>query len=115
MANTIKRNKKILEYLTIQLGRLDITVIDFIDTYVVVNVSSSDLLQIKDNIYPVTPDLFNNDNILIEILKIIGVMEVSENKKEFENLIKKRKKKKELTDFDKILKGIMSVPNKDKK
>lgn len=40
-------------------------------------------------------------------------MEVLKDNKDFEKLIEKRQKKiekRELTDFDKVLKGIMSVP-----
>jgi hypothetical protein len=58
--------------------------------------------------------ILDNDNVLIEVLKNLGVMEVSANKEEFMALVAKKKgknkDKKEPTDFDKVLKGIMSVP-----
>ncbi|WP_118972471.1 hypothetical protein [Taibaiella koreensis] len=59
------------------------------------------------------PDGLQIEPILKQTLKILALMEVSDNWQEFENLANKKKKPdkpKELTDFDKILKGIFQVP-----
>ncbi|WP_118951845.1 hypothetical protein [Taibaiella helva] len=57
------------------------------------------------------PDGLALEPILKQTLKILALMEVSDNWQEFEKLADKKKKPdKELTDFDKILKGILNVP-----
>lgn len=55
---------------------------------------------------------------LHQALKILSLMEASDTWKDFEKLVtkqKKNKKKNEITDFDKLLKGLMKVPKPDKK
>lgn len=61
------------------------------------------------------PDGLQLEPILKQTLKILGIMEIAEDWEEFEKLAgKKKKPKKELTDFDKILKGIFQVPKPQK-
>jgi hypothetical protein len=119
--NTVKRNKKILDYLKSQVKRLkiDVPVKDIIEQYIVPEIEVKAALSLSNLEEPINPDILNNDAVLIETLKLIGLMETAEDKKELDKLNDKRKKikdnKKELTDFDKILTGIMQVPLKDKK
>jgi hypothetical protein len=57
------------------------------------------------------------EEIYLESLKIIEIMKNSKDWTEFEELEKKPppdKPKKELTDFDKILQGMLKVPKPDK-
>lgn len=62
------------------------------------------------------PQFLKTQEVYNLTLKLTGLMEASDNKEEFQNLLKKKKKPKEKpTDFDKILKGILSVPKPDKK
>lgn len=66
-------------------------------------------------------DALEVEAVLYQAIKILAIMEVSDNKEEFEKLMAKKKKKpitkEEITDFDKILKGLLNVPppKKDKK
>jgi len=57
----------------------------------------------------------DNEGVLMETIKFIGLLEVSTNADELRALINRRreiKHGKPLNDFDKILKAIMKVPNK---
>lgn len=114
--NNVKRNKKILEYLNKQLKRLkmDTNVLAFYEAYIVPNVPATEVIN-----FTIDHNLLDTDGLLIETLKTIGIMEISKDEKDFQKNIEKRDKikgkKQELTDFDKILKGIMKVPNKEKK
>lgn len=65
------------------------------------------------------PDALDNEAIYLQTVKTLALMEASENMGEFEKLADKqnereKKPEKELTDFDKILKGMMSVPKPNK-
>lgn len=62
----------------------------------------------------------NNAAAQQQIISVMALMDASDNWEEFEELAEKRSSKKEqpaseepLTDFDKILVGIMSVPKSD--
>lgn len=101
------------------IGRL--TKIDhqlFIEKYVYEELEPSDYLKIAGNTIPrFTDKLLIQEPVLIQTVIILTLMEAADNKKEFEQLHKKRKKriadptekKKDLEGFDKILKGIMQV------
>ncbi len=116
----IKRNKAIAKYLQQQLQRLgcDSSLLLFFETYVAPALSTQDSIEIMPKLVEdIKEDIFNNDAVLIETLKLIGIMEAAKDKKEFEALQNKRtqntkSEKRELTDFDKILKAMMKVPNK---
>lgn len=60
------------------------------------------------------PDGLQLEPILKQTLKILALMEVSDSWGEFESLANKKKKPKELTDFDKIVKAIFQVPKPPK-
>jgi hypothetical protein len=96
---------------------------DIFNTYIYTRVSDEEMNKaLKKNpgylkiLNTELPEGLQFEPILNQTLKIIGVMEVSEAWEDFEKLQGKRKKKpkKELTDFDKILKGITKVPKQDK-
>lgn len=118
--NTIKRNKKIFEYIIVNLNRLDntITINDFFKSFVIENLDVKNTLLVA-SVENIEPSILDDDNILFETLKAIGIMEVSNTIKELQKLNEKKKKLKsksnKLTDFDKILKGIMRIPNKESK
>lgn len=125
MPDTIKRNKFVAEYLKKQLIRLgmDTSLTLFYEYYLYdigVKASMTTVNMMLKN-PELTPDIFNEDEILIETLKCIGIMEVSKNQEEFKKLLEKKEKiksskKKEKTDFDKILGAMMKVPKpKDEK
>lgn len=122
--HNIKRNKKIIEYLQKQFKRLkletNLTV--FFGEYILLSITATDALEIADKVTrQIEHDILDNDGVLIETLKIIGIMEVSKNKKEFEALYDRKSKiddknqKQDLNDFDKILKGMLAVPVPDEK
>lgn len=118
--NTIKRNKKVFEYIISNLNRLDsaITIQEFFQEFILENLDVKNTLLVA-NVENIEPSILDDDNILFETLKTIGIMEVSNSIKELQKLNEKKKKLKsksnKLTDFDKILKGIMRVPNKESK
>lgn len=122
--HNIKRNKKVLEYLDKQIKRLrwDISIAVVFNEYIFEGLSvtdSKELFQKIDAIeLEITHELLDNDALFIEAVKFIGLLEVCINVDEVEILFKRRKAIKygdDLTDFDKILKAIMTVPNiKDK-
>lgn len=63
------------------------------------------------------PEGLNLEPILKQTLKVLALMEATDNWQEFESLANKKKKPdkpKELTDFDKILKGLFQVPKPTK-
>lgn len=70
------------------------------------------MLQRKKD--PNREKIFENIRALKEAIKILALMEASDNLEEFKNLSGKHKRPKEkpyeLTDFDKLLKAIASVP-----
>lgn len=122
--HNIKRNKKIIEYLQKQFKRLkletNLTV--FFGEYILLSITATDALEIAEKVTrQIEPDILDNDGVLIETLKIIGIMEVSKNKKEFEALydrkgkIDEKNQKQDLNDFDKILKGMLAVPVPEEK
>ncbi len=118
----VKLNKKIADYLLKQLKRLkmipDLSV--FFEEFIIVDLSVADSLELAPKIVkPIEADIFDNDSVLIETLKVIGLMEACKDQVELNKLLSKRDKikgkdKKETTDFDKILKGIMKVPGEEK-
>lgn len=62
--------------------------------------------------------ILDNINAIREAIKILALMEASDNIEEFKKLAdksKKKHKKKPPTDFDKILGAMMKVPKKEKK
>ena len=121
--HTIKRNRKVLDYLDKQIKRLrwDISLTKVFNEYIFEGLSivdSKELFEKIDDIeLEITNDLLDNDALFIETVKFIGLMEVCVNEDELLMLIKRRKEIKygsDLTDFDKIIKAIMTVPNKEK-
>jgi len=118
--HNIKRNKKVLEYLDKQIKRLhwDISVARVFNEFIFEHLSVADSKELFDKIeLEITNELLDNDALFIETVKFIGLLEVCVNEDELLMLIKRRKEIKygnELTDFDKILKAIMTVPNKEK-
>lgn len=125
--NNIKRNKKIIQYLKKELNRIGYTqnLEQLYEEYIVPALNTVDTNFYLNSFSEEEPpqEILDNDQILIETLKIIGIMEVSEDEKDFkENIDKKQKirnknSKQKITDFDKVLKGIMQVPKpkEDKK
>ena len=113
--HTIKRNRKVLDYLDKQIKRLrwDISLTKVFNEYIFEGLSivdSKELFEKIDDIeLEITNDLLDNDALFIETVKFIGLMEVCVNEDEL--LIKYGS---DLTDFDKIIKAIMTVPNKEK-
>lgn len=115
----IKRNRKILDYFKDEKDRLGVGIQlkELFEQEVLSKLLASELVDIMSLLQDtegVPADVLNNDTALIETLKLIGLMEASKDEKELQKLLEKKKKnkgsKKELTDFDKILKGILSVP-----
>lgn len=114
MADTIKRNRKIFDYLKKEIERLDLslTIEQVFEKIIFTSLSASDTISVanagKDE------SILNNDGVLIETLKLIGLMEAAKDEKELLKLLQKKEKNKgkkpEKTDFDKILGGIMKVP-----
>lgn len=88
--------------------------------YIYDRVPDQDMLKAikgKKGLITVTlPEGLQLEPILKQTQKILTLMEVSDNWEQFEGLADKGKKKpdKELTDFDKILQGILEVPKPDK-
>lgn len=122
MQHNIRRNKRIFDYLIQQKVRikwnipLDVVFTDFVFE----NLSVSDSKELVGNIQqPIREEILDNEAVLTETLKLIGLMELSTNEEELMALLTRRKEIKygrPLTDFDKILKAIMTVPNpKEKK
>jgi hypothetical protein len=74
--------------------------------------------------YVPTPliEALNNDEVLLQTIKVIGLMEASDKLEDFKELAdkntKRKKKKKDeeyqLTDFDKLLKVMLDTPNPNK-
>lgn len=95
--NTSKRDKIVIQYLKKQIKRLNYNDQSLISEYM-------------------NTESFKDETSFIEVVKIIGIMEVSENAEEFERLYSKRKKLKtkneDISEFDKVLKGILNVSNK---
>lgn len=60
------------------------------------------------------PNALENENILLRTIKVLTLMEVSETKEDFEKLEEATQDKQEPVEFDKILKGILSVPKPEK-
>lgn len=101
---------------------------ELVDKYILKKVSDTALLAAlkKSKEHPPTiklPQALQSEEILLQTTKILTLMEVSENWEEFEKLNDKKdqsakpkedKEERQLTDFDKILKGIMKVPGKEK-
>ena len=118
--HTIKRNKKVFEYLEKQIKRLhwNISVTEVFNGYIFENLSVSDSKELLNNVEnEVTYSALDNDSLLIETVKFIGLMEVCVITDELFMMVQRRKEIKygsDLTDFDKILKAIMTVPNKEK-
>lgn len=112
--DTIKRNKRIAEHLQKQLKRLkledDLGI--FIQLFISPLLGLQDTKAITESLSD--PSVLNNDTVLIETLKLIGLMEAAKDEADLKKLLDKREKqkgeKKELTDFDQILKAIMKVP-----
>lgn len=91
---------------------------DIFHTYIYGRISDVDIRKalkgkMKKLITVSLPEGLELEPILKQTLKIIALMEVSDNWQEFENLVNKKKKPdkpQDLTDFDKIVKAIFSVP-----
>lgn len=111
-----------MEYLDKQIKRLKIgaTTSEFYKYYIVDSLRGAIVLSLANQFEdPINPNILDNDDVLIETIKIIGIMEISKDEKELVRLMNKRdtiklKPTKEKTDFDKILTGIMKVPAKGK-
>lgn len=114
--HTVRRNKKIFDYLEKQIKRLDwnIPVSGLFHLYVFQNLSVADSKEVANIAEDIEPTILDNEAVLFETLKLIGLMEVSTTVDELRGLTIRRKEikygNKELTDFDKILKAIMTVP-----
>lgn len=120
MANTIKRNKKIFEAIQIQLKRLELqgtTYSTFFEDFVLESLPAGVVLDLSKHFdKEIEPNILDDDALLLETLKVLGLMEASKDKKELSNLIESKKEiksknqKTEKTDFDKVLGAIMKVP-----
>ena len=121
--HNIKRNKRILEYVQTQMHRLGIppSLDLFVEEYILVDLGAKDTIEIAPKIAQgkLGPDIFDIDGVLIETLKIVGIMEAAKDEKDLQKLIERREKIKddipEKTDFDKILSAMMKVPLPDDK
>lgn len=119
----IKRNRKIIESIELEMKRLGLTpsVGDFFK-YLVADFLPASTVLSNHNKWEqeIKPELFDDDALLIEALKTLGIMEAAKDAKDITKLLEKKGKNKhrnkpDPTDFDKLLKGIMKVPNEDKK
>ncbi len=118
--NNIRRNKKVYDYLQQQVKRLDwkMSITDIFSQFVFSNLSVVDSKEVYELVINVIDQsALDNDAVLMETLKLIGLMEVCVTEDELRLLLNRRseiKYGKDLTDFDKILTAIMTVPNKEK-
>lgn len=121
MQHNIRRNKRVFEYLNQQLRRLqwNVPVTIIFREFIFENLSVSESKEtLNYSSGPVQENILDVEAVLIETLKFIGLLEVSTNEHELRSLVERKKEIKygrELTDFDKILKAIMTVPNKKEK
>jgi len=117
MQHNIRRNKIIFDLLSQQKKRLDwnISINDMFNRYIFENLNISDSREILSKISgDIQPSILDNDSVLLETLKLIGLMESCVTKVELLFLLERRKEikyGKPLTEFDKILKAIMTVSN----
>lgn len=131
MPHNIKRNKSIFASIQSEMKRLGFepNVDDFIKYFVADFVSASTALNVHNQLNSeISPDILDDDSLLIGVLKILGIMESSKNNKEFAKLLKQKgdikykgdmDRLKGQTNFDKILSSMLKVPplkdNKKKK
>lgn len=121
MQHNIRRNKRVFEYLNQQLRRLqwNVPVTIIFREFIFENLSVSESKEtLNYSGGPIEENILDIEAVLIETLKFIGLLEVATNEHELRSLVERKKEIKyggELTDFDKILKAIMTVPNKKEK
>ena len=119
--NTIKRNRKVFEYFKEHVRRLNwnMDITDMFSQFIFSNLSVTDSKEVLSLVGDgINSTVLDNDALFIEVVKLIGVMEVSATENELRLLLERRSEIKYgeyLTDFDKILKAIMAVPNTKKK
>eukprot|EP01012_Entosiphon_sulcatum_P060610 TRINITY_DN85657_c0_g1_i1.p2 TRINITY_DN85657_c0_g1~~TRINITY_DN85657_c0_g1_i1.p2 ORF type:complete len:123 (-),score=23.30 TRINITY_DN85657_c0_g1_i1:565-933(-) len=118
MQHNIRRNKKAFDYLNQQLKRLNWNIpIDIVfENYIFENLSVIDSKEVVNYTQrPINDDILNIEAVYNETIKFIGLVEVATNSDELKALVARKKEikyGKELTDFDKVLKAILTVPNK---
>ncbi len=95
---------------------------DILKDYVVPEITAKQQIELARMLQEKKPEalqkIFDNINAIREAIKILALMEASDNMEEFKKLADKSKrkhKKKPPTDFDKILGAMMKVPKPDKK
>ena len=117
--HNIKRNKKIFDYLVQQVKRLNwnMDITDIFSQFIFSNLSVTDSKEVLNLVGDgINSTVLDNDALFVEIVKMIGLMEVCATEDELRLLLKRRNEIKygsDLTDFDKIIKAIMTVPNKE--
>lgn len=114
MQHNIRRNKKVFDYLQEQLKRLNwkIPVSMVFPEFIFENLSTADSKEIVNKL--IDESILDNDSVFIETVKFIGLLEIAKSEDEVKLLLERRKEIKyggPLTDFDKILKAIITVPN----
>ena len=120
MQHNIRRNKKVLDYLQQQLKRIgfDLPLSFVFSQFIYQDLSVTDAKEVLKHNVDITEDVLDIEGVYIETLKFIGLLEVCENAAQIQALVNRRKDikyGKPLTDFDKILKAIMTVPNPKEK
>jgi len=117
MQHTIKLNRKIFKLLLSEANRVlgpETNVKNMFEGFIFSNLSVIDSKEVVKYGETIREDILENEGVLIETLKFISLLEVSTNEAELRALVnrcKEIKHGKPLTDFDKILKSIMTVPS----
>lgn len=118
----IRRNKELYQKLLREIKRVKNTNFpemdeDFMNEFIYGKIPDIELLKMvrQDPKNIEMPGALANEVIYLQTVKILTLMESSENIKEFKELVDKQKtikqsNKSEITGFDKILKGMMDVP-----
>ncbi len=115
MTHTVRRDKKLIEYIEEQCSRVGMQLSTFFKAYVFISLRINPTNEID------LKNIFKQENVLIETLKLLGILEVAHDRREFDELLQIRRAIRDenenytLNDFDKVLKGILMVPKPGKK
>lgn len=124
----IKRNKELYQKLLREIGRLKNTNFpemenDFFNEFIYGQIPDVEIVKIfRKHLKIEMPYVLSNEIVYSQTVKILALMESSQDIKELKTLIHKKEainksKRPEITGFDKILKGMLNVPppKKEKK